>query len=174
MVAEFVYMREFHTYGEMIFLMLICIAVIFLLKYLKFDQFLMKILKEHKKLLGVIVSIEWGLLVTLTNFGSEGLNEKYLASSLIIVISIMFILFVLLVKCFKASIDCEKKILIVRNEAVEQQYRELNEAYERYRCLLHDEKHMLSYLRECLSNGNTKEAIGIINNYQNNTLSRGK
>lgn len=60
MIAEFVYMREFHTYGEMIFLLLICIAVIFLLKHLKFDQFLMKILKEHKKLLGVIVSLNGG------------------------------------------------------------------------------------------------------------------
>lgn len=40
----------------------------------------------------------------------------------------------------------------VKNRAVEQQYQELEDAYQKYRCIIHDQKHMLSFIQECIEN----------------------
>lgn len=33
---------------------------------------------------------------------------------------------------------------------MEEEYEELRMSYDRYRCLVHDEKHLLLYIKECL------------------------
>lgn len=40
----------------------------------------------------------------------------------------------------------------MKNRAVEQQYQELEDAYQKYRCIIHDQKHMLSFIQECIEN----------------------
>ena len=66
----------------------------------------------------------------------------------------------------------EKKVFEVRNAAVEQQYRELNRSYEYYRHLVHDEKHILCYLKECLETGKPKEALAFIESSQKSIADR--
>lgn len=63
-----------------------------------------------------------------------------------------------MIRIFTNMLNGEKELLDVRNEAVEQQYRELRSAYERNRCLLHDEKHMLQYMEACLENNEIQKA----------------
>lgn len=70
--------------------------------------------------------------------------------------------------------ETERNLLDVRNEIVERQYREMKEAYERYRCIVHDEKYMLLYLKECLENEDINHAKRVINNYQSELNQIGK
>ena len=53
---------------------------------------------------------------------------------------------------FVKSVNIEKNILEVKIRAVEQQYQELEDAYQKYRCIIHDQKHMLSFIQECIEN----------------------
>ncbi len=54
------------------------------------------------------------------------------------------------------------------------QYQELSDAYERYRHLVHDEKHILSYLKECLEDGAYTEALSFIESSQNRMTDKSK
>lgn len=56
----------------------------------------------------------------------------------------------------------EQRVLIVRNDSIEQQYQELRKAYDRNRCLIHDEKHRMQYIEECLENGDIKRAYEFV------------
>lgn len=66
--------------------------------------------------------------------------------------------------------ETERKLLDVRNEAVECQYMEMKEVYKTYRCSIHDEKHRMFYLNECLAEGNVQGAIDFLHNYCENTV----
>ena len=52
----------------------------------------------------------------------------------------------------------QRKYLEVRNNVIASQYEELNESYKKYRCLIHDERHMMDYIEECIGTGNFSEA----------------
>ena len=69
-------------------------------------------------------------------------------SAAIIIFSVL-LLFILLLK---KNFETEQQLLNVRNEAIEHQYVELKDAYEENRCLIHDERHKMQYLRECMEN----------------------
>ena len=53
----------------------------------------------------------------------------------------------------------EKYFFTAQKKAMELQYQELRKDYERHRHLVHDEKHILSYLKECILKGNDMEAL---------------
>jgi len=66
--------------------------------------------------------------------------------------------------------DAQCEILNIRYETMQKQYEELNCAYNKYRCIIHDEKHLLSFLEECLENDKIEEALMFIKNFQNNNF----
>lgn len=171
---EFSLSSRTHAYSEEIYLLVVYLAIVLLVKYIPIYQIIEKILCKYKKSLFFVAISEWGILLLLMNFGKGKINEKNLTVTLIVVIGIMILLLLLLAKSFGDVIDAEKKLLDVRNEAVECQYRELRVAYEKYRCLVHDEKHMILFLRECLENGEIQNAIKFLRNYQSNINIEGK
>lgn len=81
--------------------------------------------------------------------------------------------FVVLIS-FRKIENTEQKIFEVRNETMQHQYQELNESYERYRHLVHDEKHILCYLKECIHTGKNQEALAFIESSQKSIADRSR
>ncbi|MDO4276775.1 MAG: GHKL domain-containing protein [Eubacteriales bacterium] len=171
---EFIFSPRIHSYSEVIFLLVIYSGVFLLVKHIPIERIMKKMLFSYKKVLFLVTFSEWCILLVLMNFGTGKINKKNLTATLIIVVGVLFILLILFARFFGKAVNKERNLLDARNEAVECQYRELSEAYENYRCLVHDEKHMVYYLAECLASGEIENAQSFLKNYQENRLNQKK
>lgn len=102
------------------------------------------------------MSMNWGYI-----------ENRDLVINLIVVSGIALVLLFIVVHFFTKSVDAEKNILEVRNNITASQYEELKENYKRYRCLIHDEKHMINYIDECIRTENFSEIQNIIKKNKN-------
>ncbi len=165
---DFFSITRTRTYSEIIFLIIVHVILLILLKHISVKSFMEKILNKYKRILLIVAGIELVVLDILMDGGGGEIEGKNFTGTLIVVVAIVFILLIMYIKSLSRTIDTEKRLLEVRNETVGQQYSELNEAYEKYRCLVHDEKHMILYLQECIQNENFHEAAAFLNSYQRN------
>lgn len=171
---DFFYWPRNHTYGEILCLLAIYIILILAGRYIPIKDAVAKLLEEHKKVLFMFAFVEWGILIITVDNGLGGSGADKLAASLIITGSITFCVMILYIRAIVRTADAEKKLLDMRNEIVENQYYEIKEAYECYRCMIHDEKHMLLYLKECLDNGDLLHARKLVNSYQRELHENGR
>lgn len=171
---EFLYPPRFHSYSEIVYWLAILGAIIILFQYIPVNRILQKILNEYKKQLFLVEVCEWTALMVLMNYGIGEIKKEDLAITLTIVVIILIGFFFAVIRLLGKAIEAERNLLDVRNEAVESQYRELRESYDKYRCLLHDEKHMIFYLKECLDNGRLEEGKRFLSNYQDNIVNTEK
>ena len=72
--------------------------------------------------------------------------------AIVIVTGTAVTLLILFTYFFVKNIRAEKNILEVKNKTIEQQYQELEDTYQKYRCMIHDQKHMLNFIQECIEN----------------------
>lgn len=171
---DFMYSPRVHSYSEIVYWLGILGAIAILFHYIPINRILDKILNTYKGQLFLVGICEWATLLVLMNFGIGEIYKEDLAVALIIVIIIMFCLLFMVIKLLGKTIDAERNLLDVRNEAMECQYQELRQSYEKYRCLLHDEKHMIFYLKECLDKGNVQEGKAFLENYHDNIVNTEK
>lgn len=155
-----------HTYIEIIYLLIIYITLLVINKYIPLKDFISQVLRKNKISLFVFTLIEWHIFYMIIDYGLGEIKEKNLTISLIFTLIIVFCLTLLYIRSIVKISASEKKFLDMRNAAIERQYHELNIAYEKYRCTVHDEKHMLLYLQECLRQANLKEAQKFLDSYQ--------
>lgn len=170
----FFYYPRNHTYGEIVYWLTILGSIFLIDKYACMNEVLKEILYKYKKMLLVITSAELCIIGLVTNMGKGRAKEQDLAEVLIIFGMFVVFLIILLIRLSKQMQITEKKVFEVRNAAVEQQYIELNRSYEYYRHLVHDEKHILCYLKECLETGKAKEALAFIENSQKSIADRSR
>lgn len=155
-----------HTYEEICYLLGIYIILILLNRYIPLKSVVTKVLEEYKKELFVFTIVEWEILQKIVENGLGNTEENDLAASLIVAGILVLCMLILYIRAIIKITETEKNLLDVRNEIVEQQYQEMKEAYEKYRCVVHDEKHMLLYLKECLKNKDIEHANSMIESYQ--------
>ena len=127
-----------------------------------------------KKTLFILIWIEIFLLMGVANLGEGEIDRKKLALTLAALTGIMMCIFIAYIRLQQRINEAENNILNVRYDVIKAQYEELKSAYEGYRCLVHDEKHLISYVAECLDNGNVEEVQKFLNNYQATSLSRNR
>lgn len=173
-LEDFFYWPRNHTYGEILYLLVIYMILILAGKYIPIKETLVKLLEEHKKVLFLFSFIEWVILIKTVEIGLGGVGAGNLAASLIITGFITFCVMILYIRAILRTADAEKKLLDMCNEIVENQYYEIKEAYEHYRCMIHDEKHMLLYLKECLDNEDINHAKKLVNSYQRELHENGR
>lgn len=173
-LEDFFYWPRNHTYGEILYLLVIYIILILVGRYIPVKDTFAKLLEEHKKVLFVFALVEWGILIITVDNGLGGSGADKLAASMIMAGVITLCVMILYVRAIIRTSDAEKKLLDIRNEIVEHQYYEIKEAYERYRCMIHDEKHMLLYLKECLDHGDLLHARNMVNSYQRELHENGR
>lgn len=163
-----------HTYGELWYWFTILFVILLLVKYLPIKNIVRKILEKHKKVVLFITLTELIFIYFLVNQGIGKAKEKNLTGILMVFTIFVFMLIVLLLRFLKKTENAEKQLFAVRNKAMEHQYQELSDAYERYRHLVHDEKHILAYLKECLEDGEYVEALSFIESSQNHMTDKSK
>lgn len=173
-LEDFFYWPRNHTYGEILYLLVLYMILLLADKYIPIKETLVKLLEEHKKVLFLFSFIEWVILIKTVEIGLGGVGAGNLAASLIITGFTIFCVMILYIRAIIRTADAEKKLLDMRNEIVENQYYEIKEAYERYRCMIHDEKHMLLYLKECLDNEDINHAKNLVNSYQRELHENGR
>ncbi len=163
-----------HTYEEIFYLFVIYIILILLNRYIPLKKVVIKVLEKYKKELFLFTVVEWELLQKIIENGSRNVEKNKLTASLFIAGIMAFCMMVLYIRAITRTDAAERKLLDMRNEIMERQYQEIKEAYERYRCVVHDEKHMLMYLGECLENGDIPRAKKIVDSYQTNMNEAGR
>lgn len=163
-----------HTYEEIGYWLVILLIVFLIMKCLPIKDLLGYILEKYRKVVLLVSLIELIAVDFLVNQGIGKAEEKNLSGILLVFTTLVFTLIVLLLRFLKKIEDTEKQLFAVHNEAMKHQYQELSEAYERYRHLVHDEKHILSYLKECLEDGEYTEALSFIESSQNRMIDKSK
>ena len=169
----FLYPRQ-HTYQEVLYWLIIELVILLLLKYIPVKFILKEIFKKYKIIVFIFTIAEWQMLRLLVNSG-VGRAEKRNFVGILIMTCVGFFAssFVVLIS-FRKIENTEQKIFEVRNETMQHQYQELNESYERYRHLVHDEKHILCYLKECIHTGKNQEALAFIESSQKSIVDRSR
>ena len=141
-------------------------VLIILNKYTPLKKIIAELLEEHKRILFLFTIFEWVILLKNIENGTGGVERNNLTTSLLITGISVLGMMIMYIRAITRTAVAEKKLLDIRNEVVERQYFEIKETYERYRCMVHDEKHMLLYLQECLENRDISHAQNVINSYQ--------
>lgn len=116
-------------------------------------------LGENKKWM-VLTAIGESIIL---NFFTDLIRWENIAvykAKIIIIISALIVIFIVtgLILLFRKSMLAEQEVLFMKNEAIKKQYEELRKAYEQNRCLIHDEKHRMQFIEECLENGDIERA----------------
>lgn len=171
---NFIYPPRPHFYSEVIFLFAVYGMLIALMKFIPVKSMLNEMLNKHKKALTVVTVGEMILVTLLLILGVGEINKKIFTRALFLLMVVTISSFVVLARFYGRLLDAEKNLLDVRNEAVERHYWELRQSYEKYRCLVHDEKHLIAYVQQCLEYGETTEAMKFLDNYQHEMVNQGR
>lgn len=163
-----------HAYSAVFLGILISFVILALVRYFSFENVLKKALTSYKWRTLILAIAEYFILDFYTNLGLDNFDNHDVIQVLFITVAVIIIVLILIINLFKKSLEAEKRLLDVRNDAIEQQYCELRAAYERNRCLLHDEKHMVQYLEQCLRSGDIERAVVFLGKYRLNMLSQSK
>lgn len=169
----FLYPRQ-HTYQEIIYWLIIELVILLLMKYIPAKFILKETLKKYKKIVFIFTIVEWEMLRLLVNSGIGRAEKRNFAGILIMASAGVLALSFIVLISFRKIENTEQKIFEVRNETMQHQYQELNESYERYRHLVHDEKHILCYLKECIQTGKNQEALAFIESSQKSIADRSR
>ena len=171
---EFLNWPRSHTYSEAVFLIIISLFLLFVNKYVPLKNIMIHIFRQKQKYLFIFTFMEWLLCSTIIEYGMGRIKEKNLTGSLLIALIIIVCLIILYVRSIINTSSAEKNFYDKKSKIIERQYHELHTAYERYRCVVHDEKHLLLYLQECLLQDDTEEALRFLKSYQGELNRHGK
>lgn len=151
-----------NSYAGVCWLVCIIIVVVILQKTLNIHFWMSKLLKEHIYMVGIICTIEYGVLFFLIHLSNMEIKIADLIIGFIIVTGVMFALLLISVRYYMKNITAEKNILEVKNKAITNQYQELDENYRKYRCFVHDEKYLFNYITQCMQDGKIEEIQSVI------------
>ena len=161
-----------HTYSEVVWWILICLIMCFLLRFKLSKIVIEKLLLLHKKML-LIANVALVLIIhILVDYGLGKIENDNLSFIMILFVGMILFLIIIFAKVYGQVIEKEKFLLNARNHAVQAQYEEMSVSYEKYRQLVHDEKHMVSYVAECLRKGENKTAAEFLQNFQETLVAR--
>ena len=132
---------------------------IWIIKFILSVNSIKGILRTRLKELFIIGLLEYVLLIVsiIYKFGTIK-KENFVMTACLLAVSNIALIGVY-VKFQKKTLEMRNQILDMRCKLMEEEYEELRMSYDRYRCLVHDEKHLLLYIKECLENGELDSCI---------------
>ncbi len=152
-----------HTYSAVLFPLLIYLLVFLLVQSFSGYDIIRNLFKKYKWRMVLTALIECIVFNYLTDLiGWNTIHQESAKIVVVVAVIIILLIFTLLTIMFRKMMIAEQRVLIVRNDSIEQQYQELRKAYDRNRCLIHDEKHRMQYIEECLENGDIKRAYEFV------------
>lgn len=171
-----VYFKEYflyprlHTYSEIVYWLLLNVFLYYILKFLLTKHILKELLTKNSKIFLIVNIIIWRIMGFAVKFGRGKIEKIDIIFSLLLVVIVITVGLILGVKIYGKLVETEKQLLEIRNDTVESQYRELSRAYEKNKCLIHDEKHMISYVLECIMNEQMQDAMIFLRDFQNDLV----
>lgn len=143
--------------------------IIFLLVKKKKDIFklLKMLLSKYKRLLIIIFCIEWCMLTYSMFLGESGFKPIDFVLHLIFMICCVFFMLYLVLNVLYQEIKNENIILDTIQNSLQNQNDKLENFYNQKNQQIHDVKHVMSYIRNCLEDGKVKEALVQICAYTN-------
>ncbi|MFR8547935.1 MAG: ATP-binding protein [Lachnospiraceae bacterium] len=160
---------KLNTYESIGYKFLIIVFVLVLIRFFPMEYLVERLLTVYKKWMLLITGMIWGFTYYMTMLGKDQFNISEMTVMLVATICLLISLLLAISKAFIKAEKAEKNLYEVRNTAVEQQYKELRRAYEQNRRFVHDQKHMVQYLEECLSRGEVQKAESFLSQYKDGT-----
>ena len=144
-------------------------ALIFILIKKKKDIFklLRMLLSKYKKLLIIIFCIEWCMLTYSMFLGEKGFEPIDFALHLIFIMCSIFLMLYLILNVLYQEIKNENIILDTIQNNLQSQNDRLEAFYNQRNQQIHDIKHAMGYLRNCLENEKTEEALTQVCDFTN-------
>lgn len=161
-----------HDIGEIIYWITVCLLAYSLLRRSLTKTVIKRLITVHRKVLFITALVSIEVVLWLLNYGTGKIVTRKFWLTLFFLTFVVFILAALLGTVYGKMLKAENAVLDVRNSVVEAQYKELSVSYERYRCLVHDEKHLVSYLTECIRKNETENALKFLLDFQNDLTSK--
>lgn len=127
-----------------------------------------RLLNIYKKRLFLAIGLIWGFTYYMTMLGEDQFSVGEMTAMLSVTICLIIGLLLTISKSFIKTEKAEKNLYEIRNAVVEQQYQEMRKAYEQNRRFVHDQKHMIQYLKECLNSGDMQNAREFLMQYETN------
>ena len=144
--------------------------IFWIIKFILSVNSIKGILRTRLKELFIIGLLEYVLLIVsiIYKFGTIK-KENFVMTACLLAVSNIALIGVY-VKFQKKTLEMRNQILDMRCKLMEEEYEELRMSYDRYRCLVHDEKHLLLYIKECLENGELDSCITFLNHYKRESI----
>ncbi len=155
-----------HTYQAVFLIFLVSAIILVLAKYFSIDRILQENFVRYRFRLFLIGLAEALALNYFTDLEYDGFDQTDIGRVLIITIFLILLILILITGFIKRSLETENQLLDIRNSSIERQYRELTASYTLNRRLIHDEKHRLQFLEECLKNNDLEQAQKVICQYR--------
>lgn len=161
---------KLYTYESVGFKFVIIGFILLLIRFFPLESLIRHLLKMYKKRLFLSTGVIWGLIYFMTSAGDGGFEIKEMTVVLVTAMCMIIGLLLAISMAFIKQEKSEKNLFEVRNAAIEQQYQEMQKAYEQNHRFMHDQKHMVQYLEECLDSGDVKYAREFLTQYKTNTV----
>lgn len=152
--------REIRNLAEILWSLGIEILIFILIKKKKdIIRLLRMLLSKYKKLVIIIFCIEWCMLSYSMFLGKQGFRPIDFVLHLIFIICAVLLMLYLALNILYQEIKNENIILDTVQNKLQSQNEKLQTFYNQRNQQVHDVKHIMIYLRNCLENGKTKEAL---------------
>lgn len=143
--------------------------LIFISMYQKKDmlQLLKAVSYKYRKSLGVICCIEWSMLTYSMYLGRSGFSTASFVLHFIFIVCTVLVTIFLLLNALYQRIKIDKHILDAFQSNLEKQNEVLQSLYNQNNKKIHDIKHIMLYISNCLENGRIEEAQEQVFRYTN-------
>ena len=160
--------RRARNYTEIIWCLVIEILIVALIKNKKnIIRLVRMLLSKYKKLLFIIFVIEWCMLTYSMFLGKKGFEPVDFVLHLIFIVCSVFLMLYLILNVLYQEIKNENIILDTIQNNLQSQNDRLEAFYNQRNQQIHDIKHVMGYLRNCLENGKTEEALTQVCDFTN-------
>ncbi|MCI9251675.1 MAG: GHKL domain-containing protein [Lachnospiraceae bacterium] len=160
--------REIRNFTEVIWCLGIEILIIILIKKKKdIIKLLRMLLCRYKKLLVIIFAIEWSMLTYSMYLGEWGFAFIDFVLHLIFILCAVLLMLYLMLNILYREIKSENIILDTIQNNLQNQNEKLQSFYNQKNQQIHDVKHVMIYLRNCLESGKTEEALAQVCDFTN-------
>lgn len=155
-----------YTYESIGYKFLILGFVLLLIRFFPLKELLRRLLSKCKRWIFFVSGMIWVFTYHMTGLGEDWFDIREMTIMLGVTICLIVAFLLLLSKSFIQEEKAEKMMIEMRNAAIEKQYEEIHRAYEQKRRFVHDQKHMVQYLEECLSRGEIQKAETFLSQYK--------
>ncbi|GFI10423.1 hypothetical protein IMSAGC007_02892 [Lachnospiraceae bacterium] len=158
-------------FAEVFWCLLIEVLIIVLIKKKSnITKLLRMLLSRYKRLLFVIFLIEWCMLTYSMYLGERGFAFIDFALHLIFIICSVLLALYLMLNILYQEIKSENIMLDAIQNNLQNQNDKLQVFYNQNNRQLHDVKHIMIYLRNCLESGKTEEALTQVRDFTDDLI----